>query len=175
MFSSVTEQNGSFDFLINGPILCCILALFNWQLRRFHFPFCLQLTSHDRCKECIISQNKIEITVGKYFNVFFFLQRYILLSFTHYIYLNSYCFIYLFIHPSCSQKEKIDSCVQPHTSQAVSQLVKSGAFPSFGSVVRVFLHGLTLMLDESLHAQKSTLLLQKGNTSTRVGREPSYD
>lgn len=45
-------------------IVCCILVLFNWQWHRSHFPFLLQLTPHDRLKECIVSQNKIEIIVG---------------------------------------------------------------------------------------------------------------
>lgn len=66
------------------------------------------------------------------------------------------------------------SCMQPHTSQAISQLVKSGVFPSFGAPVQMLLHGFTSTLEQSLHAQKPALLPHKGNAHTEVGKEPSY-
>lgn len=129
--------------------------LFSWQLHRFHFPFPLQLTPYDSCKECIISKNKIEIIVGKYFNVCISLLRYILLSFAQYIYHYSYfptAFFFISSFPiqlgkEKKKKKKMGSCVQPHTSQAISQLVKSGVFPSFGAPVQMLLHGFTPTLE----------------------------
>lgn len=45
------------------------ICVFNWQWQRSHFPFVLQLTPHDRLKEC--SKIKIEIIVWNILMVLF--------------------------------------------------------------------------------------------------------
>lgn len=108
MVSAVKGAEQEFWNSHQQSVLCCNFVLFNWQRHRSHFPFVLQLTPHDRLRECIFSQNKVEIIVGS-ISVVLFLYWDICFCLLHNIFMliPAVCLFFSlicisFLHSSCS-------------------------------------------------------------------------